>query len=347
MNLDTRQIKQLIYGGVFLLIVVSLLAGAYWVWLKPAPSCIDNTQNGNETGIDCGGSCESCEIRTLTPPTVNWTRFFNADGQTIVVAEIKNSNESYGSPLLSYTFNVYNRGDEKVTSLSGTSFLYSLETKYLFGLVPLNLATVGRVDTLLEVLRWTSAQELPKPSLEVRGVKTSTSTAGVIVTGTLDNQNATSLSILQAIALLFNQNNDLISASKTDLSPLRGFDSTPFTILFPKNIVFPSSSPTPAFSYVFSRDLSVGSDGDDVRELQRFLASQGFFKAATSQTFGAVTKQALLQFQKKFNINPATGYFGPKTRDYINSITQPQPQPAFDPNVIDPSKTKVYVDGIR
>ena len=34
---------------------------------SPAPTCNDGIQNGTETGIDCGGSCDPC----VTPPTCN------------------------------------------------------------------------------------------------------------------------------------------------------------------------------------------------------------------------------------------------------------------------------------
>lgn len=34
-----------------------------------APSCIDGVQNGDETGVDCGGSCPACSTTTLLLPT--------------------------------------------------------------------------------------------------------------------------------------------------------------------------------------------------------------------------------------------------------------------------------------
>jgi hypothetical protein len=34
--------------------------------LKPKPSCFDGIRNNNEIETDCGGKCQSCEIKTLT-----------------------------------------------------------------------------------------------------------------------------------------------------------------------------------------------------------------------------------------------------------------------------------------
>jgi peptidoglycan hydrolase-like protein with peptidoglycan-binding domain len=36
----------------------------------PAPTCTDGIQNGNETGVDCGGSCTACPVPPAPVPTV-------------------------------------------------------------------------------------------------------------------------------------------------------------------------------------------------------------------------------------------------------------------------------------
>ena len=72
----------------------------------------------------------------------------------------------------------------------------------------------------------------------------------------------------------------------------------------------------------FKRDLSVGIIGDDVRALQVWLNTHGYIIAesgpgsAGNETtrFGALTRAALIKFQKANSITPAVGYFGPKTR---------------------------------
>lgn len=80
---------------------------------------------------------------------------------------------------------------------------------------------------------------------------------------------------------------------------------------------------------VFIRDLSLGMTGNDVRSLQQFLIQENAGPAAralkahgTTRTFGALTQAALIEFQKKVGITPTSGYFGPKTRAYVNSVNQ-------------------------
>jgi hypothetical protein len=78
----------------------------------------------------------------------------------------------------------------------------------------------------------------------------------------------------------------------------------------------------------YNRDLDIGSTGEDVRQLQIFLNRLGFKVAYSgpgsigneTNYFGNLTRSALIEFQKKFNIQPSVGYFGPLTRDLVNKI---------------------------
>ena len=79
-------------------------------------------------------------------------------------------------------------------------------------------------------------------------------------------------------------------------------------------------------SYKFTRSLTLGSIGSDVKALQVFLNTQGFILASTgagspgneTTYFGPATKAALMKFQKDHGITP-TGFFGPITRTAIGA----------------------------
>jgi peptidoglycan hydrolase-like protein with peptidoglycan-binding domain len=75
--------------------------------------------------------------------------------------------------------------------------------------------------------------------------------------------------------------------------------------------------------YDFTRNLTVGSRGDDVKALQQFLNSQVATQIAASGPgspnnettyFGQLTRAALVKWQAANNIYPTAGYFGPLTR---------------------------------
>ena len=78
-------------------------------------------------------------------------------------------------------------------------------------------------------------------------------------------------------------------------------------------------------STAFSRDLKLGTTGEDVRALQIFLNTKGFIVASEgagspgleSTYFGTRTRAALIRYQTSLNIVPAVGYFGPLTRTSV------------------------------
>lgn len=74
-------------------------------------------------------------------------------------------------------------------------------------------------------------------------------------------------------------------------------------------------------------NLMSGLRSEGVRSLQNFLVAQNKGQAAaalkangTTPNFGSLTKAALAEWQASVGISPASGYFGPVTRNYLKSI---------------------------
>lgn len=110
------------------------------------------------------------------------------------------------------------------------------------------------------------------------------------------------------------------------------------------------SSLPPVGGYNFTRDLTVGSKGDDVSALQQILIEGGYLKiAAPTGYFGSLTKTALAAWQKANGISPASGYFGPKSRAYLASLSYLPPLPPLPPSgsgeggVVVPAGVDLYV----
>lgn len=96
--------------------------------------------------------------------------------------------------------------------------------------------------------------------------------------------------------------------------------------------------------FIFTRDLSVGSRGKDVEELQVFLNQNGFLVASSgagspgneTDYFGNATKRAFAKFQEAnakdiltpLGLSKGTGYFGARTRAFVNTFTKGSSAPA-------------------
>lgn len=79
----------------------------------------------------------------------------------------------------------------------------------------------------------------------------------------------------------------------------------------------------------FTKDLEIGSSGEDVRCLQRYLNAEGFKISESgvgspgqeTNTFGSLTKEAVMRWQAAHNFSLKTGTFGPMSRSkYLEKI---------------------------
>ena len=74
-------------------------------------------------------------------------------------------------------------------------------------------------------------------------------------------------------------------------------------------------------SYKFTSLLKVGSVGNEVKQLQQVLKDLGYYKYPTiTGRFGAVTKAAVVAFQKKYKLKPYPGHVGVGTRNILNGL---------------------------
>lgn len=86
------------------------------------------------------------------------------------------------------------------------------------------------------------------------------------------------------------------------------------------NIQSQSGNQSGINSYLFIRNLTVGSRGDDVIVLQNFLISKGYLSGDNNTGyFGQVTRSALAKWQFENGISPAEGYFGALTRARVQN----------------------------
>ena len=103
----------------------------------------------------------------------------------------------------------------------------------------------------------------------------------------------------------------------------------------------PASVPT---SVSFTRNLTVGSRGNDVVALQNVLISKGHLAAGLNTGyFGNLTKAAVAKWQASAGISPAVGYFGPISRASLNSMGGSVVVPPGSPVVVPGSGLMVSV----
>lgn len=106
--------------AVALLFIVLASVILYFA-LKKEPTCFDGKENGDETGVDCGGSCALVCQEDVIAPLVHWTRYFEVVPSIYnAVAYVENLNPEFGSTRADYVFKLYDSKNVVLTERKGS-----------------------------------------------------------------------------------------------------------------------------------------------------------------------------------------------------------------------------------
>lgn len=126
MNSSWRQSRKFTFIATLILIILGLVAyGSYPYFNKPA-TCFDGKQNGDERGVDCGGSCKLICITDVIPLDVKYAKAVPTDiGLYDVAALIENRNKDKDTSdgNIDYTFLIYDKSGSVIKTISGSTTL--------------------------------------------------------------------------------------------------------------------------------------------------------------------------------------------------------------------------------
>ncbi len=113
--------RKLIYGGSTAIVIFSIIVIPAFIHFYKPPTCFDGAQNGNEQGVDCGGSCERLCQGAFLSASVAWTRFEEVAPHLYnVAAYIVNPNTEGEASHVPYHIILYDKDGVIITDRSGT-----------------------------------------------------------------------------------------------------------------------------------------------------------------------------------------------------------------------------------
>ncbi len=237
MNRVSKQILYgLFYGAIWFFVIYSL----YAVSIRPPVSCLDNVQNQDETGVDCGGGhCPSCELKLLKPIDLMPVQLLSSTGGkgTTALIEIRNPNVTHGTESFSYAFGLFGSSTTPLFQEEATIPVYPSEIKYRVAVnLPVPFAAVTRaVATTTAPYTWQRITELSRPKTPLRGVNLAydAATGRATVTGVVKSDNAFGLHRVTLSALLYDKAGVLVGVSKTFVQDLSAAEERSFKIDVP------------------------------------------------------------------------------------------------------------------
>lgn len=126
--------RKTIYMGVSVFILAGISFLIFWKYWYQTPNCFDNTKNGDETGVDCGGSCILVCSDSAIRPIVRWDpRLFEiTPGIWSAIVYVENPNINADAVYAPYTLTVYNEKNELLEERKGATILPKSETVGIF-----------------------------------------------------------------------------------------------------------------------------------------------------------------------------------------------------------------------
>jgi hypothetical protein len=215
---------------------VITLAGLVLELFYKAPTCSDGRKNGDETGVDCGGSCKNlCTSDTLNP-VVLWSKIFNVSGDVYTaVAYIENPNTNSLNLKAKYQFSIYGEDGRIIITKDGETSIPKGKKFAVFesGLVIKNSKPKTADFKFLSFEPW--QKDMTKdPDIDVKYSSLISTTTTPRVTGTISNNSLESIHSLELAVFVLDGNENVVAASNTFVDNLVKRTTQDFVFTWPK-----------------------------------------------------------------------------------------------------------------
>lgn len=251
------------YGSAFTLFWALIFGYVYAIYLYQPPTCFDGSQNADERGVDCGGSCvRICNFDAVTP-TVAWARAFPGNtGLYNVVAYIENRNRVAAAPEMRYTISLYDSGG-LITERSGVTIL---PPNGLYPVFEDRIDTFGRVPSQTFVELEAPELWLPAPDAPEQFTVTDRALSSADFRPRLDasiyNNSIEEARSVEVIATIFDRDGNALTASRTFVDDLSGLEEQDMVFTWPNPIAKTLKSCEVPTDVVLAIDLSGSMNND-------------------------------------------------------------------------------------
>jgi hypothetical protein len=224
-------------SGLFGFILIVLFIFLYPVIFKK-PTCTDTKMNGDETGIDCGGSCSLMCKESVSSPVVLWSRAFKIVGKDYnLVAYIENQNRNSAVKDAPYEFRVYDTNNRLIGRKQGVTFIPPnkqfavFESRFDPGEAQVKSVTFEFIDPLIWVKKEPTLNNL---EVYVDNVAMGEDKKSPSLSARVKNESIQNLPSFEVFAILYDEDHNAINASKTVKDGLDSGSTTPVFFTWPE-----------------------------------------------------------------------------------------------------------------
>ncbi len=231
--------RQLTYFFGFFAVVIA--AGAFFASaLWPRPSCSDGRRNQGELGIDCGGLCSAVCTNEAQAVRALWARVLPIGaGVFDLVGFVRNPNPDLVAMRLPYEIKFVDADNSLINTVKGSVSLWPGEDYPIF-FTDINAGRripTRAYLTFTGLPRWERSTST-RPTLTVTG-DTFSNEPTPIVKAKLTNNSPTSVSKIEIVVLLSDNQHNIFASNSTFVERLGAGESSEISFTWPRPFAFP------------------------------------------------------------------------------------------------------------
>lgn len=231
--------RQAFYIGV--LVLFFLFFGFLIIYpnLNKAPTCNDLKQNGNETGVDCGGSCAKACILEVDEISVLWARAFKViPGRYNAVAYLTNHNKDTAIKKINYRFRFADANNVYIGKREGSTFVPPGGNFAVFdpGIDIGNSIPVYVTFEFTETPTWfqVSQEKINQLKVLISNIELKDETTNPRLSATIKNNSLFTIPNINIIVILYDALGNAISTSRTSLNQIAPLENADINFTWPE-----------------------------------------------------------------------------------------------------------------
>jgi len=223
------QRRAMYLAGILVVLAIIIAIPAY-LQLSKAPNCFDGKANGDEQGIDCGGSCAKICLSQINDIVIHWSRpFAVAPGVYDAVAYVENPNFRSGVSEVIYKFKLYDEDNILIAEKFGKTFIGPNEQLAIF---ESGLNTGERIPRraffeFAPDIDWQRIElaEEDTPLISVRNREVINLDTKPRLNATIVNDTPFPIEDIDVVAILYGADDNAIAVSATIIDRIEQYDS--------------------------------------------------------------------------------------------------------------------------
>jgi hypothetical protein len=224
----------------FLIIAAVLVSPFFYFYGKYKANqvftCTDNKQNGDETGIDCGGSCTRMCTEDVKALVTDWVVPVKVTDDVYHMAALVENRNLFALPKINYKMSMYDKDNFLISERTGYTYVPANSSFVISEL----LVPVGKRVPKLAFIKFEEASFWQQVDMRQAAsfLKTSqpqwfTTDIGSRLTATIKNTERVAMQDIDVTAVVFDKDDNVIALSTTNIDHLDQSEVAPLVFTWP------------------------------------------------------------------------------------------------------------------